>query len=345
MKNSLRTLRLNIGKKLMDRPNKSAGIPFENIKKILIVRSDGKIGDNIVSSFIFREIKKQRPDIAIHVVLSIGNLEMLRDNPYIDKFYVLKNKSYASLLKMARLLRKEHYDVLFEPTVIFRNRDLMFTKIVGAAINIGYDKDNYKSFNKNLQKGKYQAFEIYSRMLLLLGFKEMDTNYELATKPAVEKEIETGMPGLSNEKVIAINLFGASRSRKFDKEKSIALINIVLEKYPSHKIILLSYPAVYEFLEEIIKEINSPNLLLYPKTTTIFHSIALIKKTVLVISPDTAIVHIAEALKKPLVAFYSNDEENFIQWRPRYNATVLRYTDNVNNIDLEEFKNNLPGLL
>src|ERR1700761_7157427 len=131
MKNSLRRLRLNIGKKLMDSPGKVPGIPFEKIKKILIVRSDGKIGDNIVSSFIFREIKKQRPDIEIHVVLSPGNLQMLDDNSYIDKFYVLKNKSYSSLIKMGRLLKKEHYDVLFEPTAIFRNRDLLFTKLVG----------------------------------------------------------------------------------------------------------------------------------------------------------------------------------------------------------------------
>ena len=41
---------------------------FKDIKKILFLRYDGKIGDYIVTSWVYREIKRQRPDIQIDVV-------------------------------------------------------------------------------------------------------------------------------------------------------------------------------------------------------------------------------------------------------------------------------------
>ena len=41
---------------------------FRDIKKILFLRYDGKIGDYIVTSWIYREIKKQRPDIQVDIV-------------------------------------------------------------------------------------------------------------------------------------------------------------------------------------------------------------------------------------------------------------------------------------
>ncbi len=48
-----------IGKLILDKSKKENNIKFENIKKILFIRYDGKIGDYMVSSFVYREIKKQ----------------------------------------------------------------------------------------------------------------------------------------------------------------------------------------------------------------------------------------------------------------------------------------------
>ena len=52
---------------------------FRDIKKILFLRYDGKIGDYIVTSWIYREIKRQRPDVQIDVV-GISKNESLFSN-------------------------------------------------------------------------------------------------------------------------------------------------------------------------------------------------------------------------------------------------------------------------
>ena len=60
---------------------------FKDIKKILFLRYDGKIGDYIITSWIYREIKKQRPDIQIDVVGISKNEKLFLNNKSIDKFY------------------------------------------------------------------------------------------------------------------------------------------------------------------------------------------------------------------------------------------------------------------
>ena len=52
----------------------------------------------------------------------------------------------------------------------------------------------------------------------------------------------------------------------------------------------------------------------------------LIQYANLVITPDTALVHIACAYKTPLVAIYTTEQGVFEQWRPMHNeyAKVIR---------------------
>ena len=57
--NKLKALRLKMGKWILDKSSRSNNPKsVEHPKSFLFLRQDGKIGDYIVSSFVFREIKK-----------------------------------------------------------------------------------------------------------------------------------------------------------------------------------------------------------------------------------------------------------------------------------------------
>ncbi|HDL5660065.1 TPA: lipopolysaccharide heptosyltransferase family protein, partial [Mannheimia haemolytica] len=84
IKATLRKARLVIGKAILDSKNTDL-ILSEIPNKILFLRHDGKIGDYVVSSFVFREIKKQSPQTQIGVVCSQKNRYLFENNPYIDK--------------------------------------------------------------------------------------------------------------------------------------------------------------------------------------------------------------------------------------------------------------------
>jgi ADP-heptose:LPS heptosyltransferase len=292
---------------------------------------------------VYDQIKKQNPSVQIHIVAGKSNGELIKQDKNIDKLFILKNKSYILRIKMAMQLRKHHYDVLFEanPTTL-RNRDLLFIRLVKASINIGYSKENYKLFNLNLTSKKNHTAFIYQQMMQLLGFESNDTTYIIPEDKKASEESSAFLNTLSNKNIIAVNLLGASRSRKFIKENAIVLLNNILSTFPNHTIVLLTYPEVNSWIKEIIDTLQTNRVTSFLGTTSIFHTIAIIKKSSLVITPDTVAVHIADAYDIPLVAFYSMEEENFIYWHSiQPNAVIVRYQYNINQLEEKRFKDSL----
>ena len=155
IKKRLQTLRIRAGKAWLDRAPVPSEKPLapENIGGILFLRQDGKIGDYIVSSFAFREIKKAAPHIHIGVVCTEANRSLFDANPHIDAVHIVQAKSSRSYRETGRSIAGQ-YDVVIDPTVLVRNRDLVLIRSISAPYNIGFAKENYHIFNRNIADKK-----------------------------------------------------------------------------------------------------------------------------------------------------------------------------------------------
>ena len=100
LKQKWAALRLRMAKALLDRsPDvRIAELNPHSITSILLLRQDGKIGDYIVSSFAFREIKRINPNIRIGVICNHKNQAIFTNNPYIDALHLVRAKSTISFL-------------------------------------------------------------------------------------------------------------------------------------------------------------------------------------------------------------------------------------------------------
>jgi ADP-heptose:LPS heptosyltransferase len=74
-------------------------------KKILIIRFSS-IGDIVLASPVFRCVKKQVPDVAVHFLSNINCKRATEHNPYIDHFFYFDH----FLEKTIELLQEEKYD-------------------------------------------------------------------------------------------------------------------------------------------------------------------------------------------------------------------------------------------
>ena len=71
--------------------NKTKSEPdYSHMKKVLIIRL-GKIGDIVVTSFVFEIIKTNYPQIDIYLLTSKSNQDVLEFNPRLKKVYYSKN--------------------------------------------------------------------------------------------------------------------------------------------------------------------------------------------------------------------------------------------------------------
>ena len=328
-KRILQTIRLSIGKLILDKKtpkNATALLP----KKILFLRQDGKIGDYIVSSFVFREIKKFNPEIKIGVVCTTKDSYLFKQNPHIDQLYFVKKRSIFDYIKCGLSLAKERYDVVIDPTLSIKNRDLLLLRLINAKNYIGYKKSDYKIFTHSLESDQHFS-KIYQKSLELAGISNIDTTYDIPYNADSAIEIQQFLEKNNITNYITVNFFGAYRAKKVNNENIKRYLNYFTETRRNKQFVLLSYPEVTPILKELSQEYK--NIYVHD-TTTIFHTIELIRHSIQIISTDTSTVHIAAGFNKPIIAIYKQDPIAFKHWNPncKNNTHILFYKENINEI-------------
>jgi ADP-heptose:LPS heptosyltransferase len=118
-----------------------------------------------------------------------------------------------------------------------------------------------------------------------------------------------------NEILITINLSAGAKIRYWEKDKWIELLKLLLKKYPSFKLLLLSDPKDESLREKIHSNFLQAQLLSV-KNLTIQHFASYIQISDILITPDTSAVHIASAFGIPTIAMYPNYGSNFVSWQP-----------------------------
>ena len=190
------------------------------------MRDDGKIGDMVVNSFMFRELKKEFPNIKIGVVTRGGAIEIIKENMYVDKIYVYK-KNYSYLKKLANKIAEDQYDLLIDFSLDLRDLQIMFRNKCKARINLGINKDNWELFNINItDKGNEHIVNRYLKVLKFLGIDEVNTDYDIQINSKIENEVENKL--ISSNKFVVLNAYAASRYRNLNKDNVIKILNVLL---------------------------------------------------------------------------------------------------------------------
>ena len=347
----MREKRLKIGKYIWDRKDKvkileGNGFLEENdIKSILFLRYDGKIGDMVVNSLMFREIKKVYPNIKIGVVARGAAIDIIKDNPNVDKIYEYY-KDRKKIKDLALKIKEEKYDLLIDFSEMLRVNQMMLINLCGARINIGLDRKDWKLFDLSIESSKdfkwtEHITNRYLAYLIKLGLKKesIDISYDIYLKD--EKKYETFFYKIKENKKLILNPYGASKHKSFNIETLENIITYLKDK--DIAIILVYFGDKYkelEFLEKKYKSVYIPK-----KIESILNTAILIKKSDYVISPDTSIVHIASAFNKKMITVYPPKGGKYgidhLVWAPKskYNKVIFckDKTGNYDEIDINTF--------
>lgn len=350
-----RPKRLAFGKFIWDKKDNKIKCTLENIiknqeiKSILFLRYDGKIGDSVINSMMFREIKKQFPNIKIGVVTREGAKSVLESNKYIDNIFIYE-KNTKKIKKLAEEIRNKKYDLLIDFSEMLRVQQMMFINLCKAKINMGLNKDDWNLFDisYNYPSNMKHISDLYVYILKILGVKNINSNYDLQINKEVEKKSKDFISKLSNEKYIVLNPFAASKHRSLNIEKIDEIIKIILAA-DDYSIILLAPGKEQRDNMEKFQEKYKDKVYI-PETKSIEEVIELVKHSILVISPDTSIIHIASAFEKPLIGFYRKDlgkDNNSTIWGPNNKNSIIVWAVgnekekeiDINNFKLEDFIN------
>lgn len=360
----MREKRLRLGKYVWDRKRDKEEIKLGNfienndIKKILFMRYDGKIGDMVINTLMFREIKKKYPYIEIGVITKGGAKAVIENNPNVDKIYEYK-KDRKSIKELSLKIASEKYDLLIDFSEMLRVNQMMLINLCKARFNMGLNKENWKMFDISYTKpvGYIHITEIYINILEKLGIKNIDINYELFFTEQQKSKVDELLKELNHKKIVVFNPFAASKHRNINLENIVKIGKIILED-KENILIFIGEEKRKKELENVMKELG--NNTFFPELKDIMETSYLISKADLIITPDTSIVHIAAAFKRKLIAIYRLDgkaenEINRYLWGPNYKEAVQIYSKDfevrngeepdINKFDMKEIENRIKNIL
>lgn len=301
-------------------------LPFDQIKSVLFLRPDG-IGDAIVTTPLWRALKRRRPDIVIGVAGSFRNIPILEADPDVDYKYDFANPDKQDRRAEINRAREMKYDLVFGCTFHRTTKTAILARRVSpngytAYLLRGKPDNRVYLFSKMIFWEV--AFESHMTLQLqhmmeetlgiTLGAEEQMPSIHIPStilSAGKEKISELHLQHKTSS-IVVINTEAASSQREWGLENACTLAERLINEHPEVYVALTCSPHHADELNSYLATRSLPATIGYFSTQTIFDAAALISESALVISPDTAIIHVANALQKPVIGFYIKDNE----WKP-----------------------------
>jgi len=269
--------------------------------KYLVLRFSS-IGDIVLTTPIVRGLKQQVENAEVHFFTKPAFKEILEANPYVDKIHVLEENIKSQL----DLLQQEGFDYIID---LHKNLRTARVKSALKTISFSFDKLNFQKWllvnfkidklpRKHLVDRYYESIDIFD-----VHDDEKGLDYFIPQKDEVD--LSSLMPGSKGHDYIGF-VMGANHNTKMLTED---MVNSVLSKI-KYPVILLGGREDYQFAERI-RQKNPENVFNACGRFSVNQSASLVQQSRVMITPDTGLMHIAAAFKKPLISIWGNTVTEF----------------------------------
>lgn len=264
--------------------------------KFLIIRFSS-IGDIVLTTPVIRCLRKQYPEAEIHFLTKYAFKGILDNNPYINKVHTLDDSFELMLHELA----VEEYDYIID---LHHNlRTLRIKRHLKKVKSFSFNKLNVEKFVlTNFKINTLPKKHIVDRTLdcissLAVVNDGMGLDYFIPARDNVKND---DIPTAHMHGYIAVVIGAALATKKLPLHKLQELCAAI-----DHPIILLGGKDDYEDGKAIAKmdEIKIYNAC---GKFNLNESADLVKKSKLVITHDTGLMHIAAALQKPIISVWGN---------------------------------------
>ncbi len=286
------------------------------VKKILFITLSN-IGDVILTLPALDTLRQSFPSAQITVICGVRPKELFENNLNIHGLIIFdKRAPLREKIKLFRRLSREKFDLvvdlrnsLFGAFLPARVR-VSFFPLVPSSIKHMKDRHNYKVQNFPAKAGSRLVRndwreKIFSSIITMKTEEEEYINKRLKDYGASDKD-----------KVILIAPGARSHIKRWHQDKFVHLIEALVEEFKA-KIILIGDKDDSAIAKYIIEHCRYP-LLDLTGTTSLIELAYLLKKADLLVTNDSAILHLASYLDRAIVAIFGpTDELKYGPWSSR----------------------------
>lgn len=286
--------------------------------KILVIRFSS-IGDIVLTTPVFRLIKKQVEQAELHFVTKLRFKAVTSENPYIDKFHYL-DEDWEGLIDA---LKKENYDVVIDLHNNFRSNKIR--RALKARSSVIDKLTVPKFFLTKLGLNFMPNRHITQRCIdaaKILGVQDDGHGLDYYISKSDEVSFQD-IPTSHHAGYIGIVIGANHRTKKLPVHQLKKLC-----AYIQHPIILLGGPGEATEGDEIAAT-DQAKIYNAAGKFSLNECADLIKKAKLIVSHDTGMQYIACAYQRPVIAVWGSTSPK-LQVEPYY-GTDARYQGKYEN--------------
>ena len=282
--------------------------------KILVISLAG-IGDTLFATPLIHELRANYPEADIDALVRwTGSKHLLEGNPHLNSVHQknLVSAGKAESLRFLWQLRQQKYDLSInthpQSKVLYR----AVTRFINARVRASHEYDNAGGWDRLLVnrtlKQDYGKHAVENNLALLetVGARRMlpRHEYEIFPSPADLKWAEDliAQQNWSGRQRLGIHVgSGGTKNlplRRWPLDHYLELLKQLRQAHPGLAVVFFGGPEEKKDHQQIRAQ-TSPDQVLIPETANLRQAAALLKQCDLFLSVDTALMHLATAMKVP----------------------------------------------
>ncbi|MFM1972457.1 MAG: hypothetical protein RL185_1139 [Bacteroidota bacterium] len=276
-------------------------------QKILVIQT-AFIGDVVLATALLESLHQKNPNTAISILVRKGNEALFKAHPFLDQVLVWdkQQNKYGHWLQLLFAIRKNKFDAVVNVQRYAATG--LWTALSGAKMKIGFDKNPFA----------FLFSHPIAHQSVGNGFHEIERNHALLAPIGTLPKAKPALyPSIEDEKMVKSYqaqpyLCMAPASVWFTKQFPMHQWVNLLQTIPfDGPIYLLGGPGDKALNDQIIQQLQKPNLVNMAGRLSFLASAALQKNAVLNYVNDSAPMHFASAVNAPVAAIYCSTIPDF----------------------------------
>ncbi len=274
----------------------------------------------LVSTPLIRTLKRRLPDITLDILVSTNNVMAADGIPFLGKRWVYR-KNLWSIIALLRMLRREQYDVAVDLMDNPSATSTLLCLFSGARWTIGIEKANAYAYDVTVPLLSRKNVHIVRRIAELLrpfgidpDREDLSIVYEPGQSARQRAHRMMVSEGLRGKRPLCVNISAGSPARFWGVPNYRALLKGIRSRFPDIPVVVVSSPKDEAFARAIIDSMSDVRML--PPTADFQEFASTIREMGAIVTPDTAVVHLAAAFHIPSVVLYIQTDSSLKIWEP-----------------------------
>ncbi len=280
---------------------------MENTKKQIVVIQTSFIGDVILTTPLLRRVKEIYKDTKLYFVIQPHSFELMKNLEFIDEIIVYdkreSHKGIKGFYRIVSILRQIKPDIVITPHRYFRSG--LMTFLSGAKQRYGFDIFTIKFFyNKRRKYLREKGVHETGRNIFLLTGKEEDLEGERPSCPDFESIFSKFENLVEKYNYFVFAPHSVWQTKCWDKDYYLELAELVFKNF-GKTVVLIGSDDIYKNRK------LDKYILNFMGKTSLSESASLIEFSNLLVTNDSAPLHIASAYNIPTIAIFGPTVPDF----------------------------------